>query len=36
MIPMKTTTSAQGMDILINFTKVEVDTPMDDGIFKIK
>jgi outer membrane lipoprotein-sorting protein len=36
MIPMKTTTSAQGMDILINFTKVEVDTPMDDSIFKIK
>jgi outer membrane lipoprotein-sorting protein len=36
MIPMKTTTSAQGMDILINFTKVEVDTPMDDSLFKIK
>ena len=34
MIPMKTSTSAQGMDILINFTKVEVDLPMeDDSIF---
>ena len=36
MIPMKTSTSAQGMDILINFTKVEVDIPMDDSLFKIK
>ena len=36
MIPMKTSTSAQGMDILINFTKVEVDIPMEDDIFKIK
>jgi outer membrane lipoprotein-sorting protein len=36
MIPMKTTTSAQGMDILINFTKVEVDVPMEDSVFKIK
>jgi hypothetical protein len=36
MIPMKTSNSAQGMDILINFTKVEVDVPMQDSIFKIK
>jgi hypothetical protein len=36
MIPMKTSTSAQGMEILINFTKVEVDLPMEDSIFKIK
>jgi hypothetical protein len=36
MIPMKTTTSAQGMDILINFTKVEVDLPMEDSIFSVK
>lgn len=36
MIPMKTTTSAQGMDILINFTKVEVDIPMEDSLFTIK
>ena len=36
MIPMKTTTSAQGMDIVITFTKVEVDIPMEDSIFKMK
>jgi hypothetical protein len=36
MIPMKTTTSAQGMDILINFTKVEVDTPIEDSVFEVK
>lgn len=36
MIPMKTSISAQGMDILTNFTKVEVDLPMEDSIFKIK
>lgn len=36
MIPMKTTTSAQGMEILMNFTKVEVDVPMEDSIFTIK
>jgi outer membrane lipoprotein-sorting protein len=36
LIPMTTTTSAQGMDILINFTKVEVNVPMEDSIFKIK
>jgi hypothetical protein len=35
LIPMKTTTSAQGMEFVMNFTKVEVDTPMDDSIFKI-
>ncbi len=36
MIPMKTSTSAQGMDILINFTKVEVDIPMEDSTFSVK
>ena len=36
MIPMKMSTSAQGMDMVITFTKVEVDTPMEDDIFKIK
>jgi hypothetical protein len=36
MVPMKTSTSAQGMDMLITFTKVEVDTPMEDSIFVIK
>jgi outer membrane lipoprotein-sorting protein len=35
IVPMKTTTSAQGMEIVMNFSKVEVNTPMDDSIFKI-
>lgn len=35
LLPMKTTTTAQGMEFVMNFTKVEVDTPMDDNIFKI-
>ncbi len=35
IIPMKTTSSAQGMDFVMNFTKVEIDTPMDDSIFKV-
>ena len=33
---MKTTTTAQGMEFVMKFTKVEVDIPMDDSIFKIK
>jgi outer membrane lipoprotein-sorting protein len=36
LLPMKTTTSAQGMEFVINFTKVEVDLPMDDSVFKVK
>jgi hypothetical protein len=36
MIPMKTSTSAQGMDMVLNFTKVEVDIPIDDSVFKVK
>jgi hypothetical protein len=36
IIPMKTTASAQGMDFQTTFTKVEVDVPMEDSIFKIK
>ncbi|MGA2405620.1 MAG: hypothetical protein ABSF81_02585 [Bacteroidales bacterium] len=36
LIPMKTTSSAQGMDFVITFTKVEIDLPMDDSLFKIK
>jgi hypothetical protein len=36
MIPMKTSTSAQGMDMVITFTKVEVDLPIEDTIFKVK
>ena len=36
MLPMKTTTSASGMDIVTTFTKVEVDVPIEDTVFKIK
>jgi outer membrane lipoprotein-sorting protein len=36
MLPMKTTTSASGMEIITTFTKVEVDIPMDDNMFKVK
>ena len=36
MIPKKTSTSAQGMDMVLNFTKVEVDIPIDDSVFKVK
>lgn len=36
LLPMKTTTSASGMEIVTTFTKVEVDTPMEDSVFKIK
>jgi len=36
MLPMKTTTSTSGMDIVTTFTKVEVDVPMEDSVFKIK
>jgi hypothetical protein len=36
LLPMKTTTSASGMEFAINFTKVEVDIPMDDTVFKVK
>jgi hypothetical protein len=35
ILPMKTTTSAQGMEFEMKFTKVEVDNPMDDSMFKI-
>ncbi|MGC1391784.1 MAG: hypothetical protein WA816_12170 [Bacteroidales bacterium] len=35
MMAMKTSTSAQGMDMVITFTKVEVDVPMEDSLFKI-
>jgi hypothetical protein len=35
-LPMKTTTSAQGMEFVQTYTKVEVDIPMDDSIFKLK
>lgn len=36
MLPMKTTSSAQGMDFVLVFDKVEVNIPMEDSIFKIK
>lgn len=36
IVPMKTTTSAQGMDMVITFDKVEVNVPMEDSIFQIK
>ncbi len=36
MVPMKTTTSLSGMEMVTSFTKVEVDIPMDDSIFKVK
>jgi hypothetical protein len=35
-LPMKTTASFSGMDMVTEFTKVEVDVPMDDAIFKLK
>jgi outer membrane lipoprotein-sorting protein len=36
LLPMKTTTSASGMEFVITYDKVEVNIPMDDSIFKIK
>lgn len=35
-LPMKTTTSAGGMEMVMTFDKVEVNIPMDDSIFKVK
>ncbi len=35
LIPMKTSTTAQGMEFVMNFTKVEVDIPVDDNVFRI-
>jgi len=35
ILPMKTISTAQGMEIVMSFSRVEVDTPMDDSIFKI-
>jgi outer membrane lipoprotein-sorting protein len=35
LLPMKTTTSAGGMEIVTTFTKVEVDIPIEDSVFKI-
>jgi len=36
LLPMKTTTSASGMEIVTTFKKVEVDVPIEDSVFKIK
>lgn len=36
MVPMKTTSSASGMDFVITFTKVEVNVPIEDSVFKLK
>jgi outer membrane lipoprotein-sorting protein len=36
ILPMKTTMSAGGMEIVTTFTKVEVDVPIEDSVFKIK
>lgn len=36
IFPMKTTSSAQGMDFVIVYDKVEVNVPMDDSIFTLK
>lgn len=36
IMPMKTTTSVSGMEMVLNFTNVEVDIPMDDSVFKLK
>jgi outer membrane lipoprotein-sorting protein len=36
MVPMKTTSSASGLDFVLTFTNVEVNTPMEDSIFTLK
>ena len=36
LLPMKTTTSMSGMDMVMTFTKVEVDIPIDDSVFTVK
>jgi len=36
LLPMKTTTSASGMEIVTTFTKVEVNVPIEDSVFNLK
>ena len=36
LLPMKTTSSATGMEMVTTFTKVEVDIPVDDSVFNAK
>ncbi len=35
-LPMKTTTSAREWSLLMTYTKVEVDVPIDDSVFKLE
>jgi hypothetical protein len=36
LLPMKTTTSTGGMELVTLFTKIEVDVPVEDSFFKVK
>ncbi|NLV19308.1 MAG: outer membrane lipoprotein-sorting protein [Bacteroidetes bacterium] len=36
VLPMKTSTSMSGMDVITSYTSVEVDIPIDDSVFSIK
>jgi outer membrane lipoprotein-sorting protein len=36
ILPTKTTTSASGMEFVLEFTNVEINTPMEDSLFTIK
>jgi outer membrane lipoprotein-sorting protein len=36
LLPMKTTISTQGMDMVLVFEKVEVNIPIEDSVFKLK
>ena len=36
VLPMKTTSNASGMEVVIKFAKIEANIPMDDSLFKVK
>jgi hypothetical protein len=36
VLPMKTSVSVMGMDMVTTFSKVEVDIPIEDSVFKLK
>ncbi len=36
VLPMKTSTSMSGMDVITSYTSIEVDIPIDDSVFSIK
>ncbi len=36
VLPMKMTTAVSGMEMIVTFTNVEVDVPMDDSVFRLK